>query len=471
MALERSKYRDAAERLESLHELEIRLFHEWLRESSRKGTLDAESVRVYGRRLIEGQKYQDKTANQRRLQETISQPQSGQVEAALTLLPSWTDREEIATAKSELSITCHAIIDYNSEDFIRAYAMLRAHFPPDELDPSVDMMAMLDDNKGRYPALATEGYKQLAPELSGPIHLRYYLVVAKDKDGNVIGATDGNFIGTTKSSSMYWAHIAVPGEQRRNGIATMLYAATLGLGNQYSSEAEVALSRTGGRVSYSAPTPEAPANKLMYFVVESEPANLESKEAVATTFGRLIFHGRATGASVIPLLLYAQVDLEYDRDRQFVQKDWNTVPLLLLVRRIGHEDETKIPVEEIRTIGDVLPTYFAASGLYNAGGLVYDGNYAVSRLVSTDSGTLQILQLPNAAGQTEQVEQLHRLVDILGTMDSRCRDLYPDHLWSKVYLARFAEAEREGRTFTVERAIKLMRDMARRKHDPTPTHA
>ena len=455
----------AVDMLLELHRYEVALFRQWVRERTEKGKLDPQAMEAYWKRLNEGQEHQATTANINRMAGR-EEARAEKIISNLSLLPSWQDRKELEEVEKQLGITYELVKDHSSREFIQAYAMLRANFPPDEMDPSADLMQMLEDNETRYPGLCSGDFRKIAPDLEKPINLRYYLIIAKDRNGRVIGASDGNFIATENASSMYWAHIAVPQEDRRKGIASLVYAAALSLGNKLAYDAESAFNANGMAARYQAGTT---GNKLMYFILESEPANLESRESVKLTFGRLLFHGRTTGASVIPALRYAQVDLDYDKEEGFDETRWRSVPLLLLVRRIERESETSLTAQEVMNIAEVLPLYFTASGLYNIAGIGYDLNYATATLRPEKAAS--IIPLPNSKEPDAQVGLLRNVLSQIGTIDSRCQQLYPGHNWTMDYLARFKEAIDAKEAMTLEQALSYMLGLERKKVDTTPPGA
>ena len=195
-------------------------------------------------------------------------------------------------------------------------------------------------------------------------------------------------------------------------------------------------------------------NKLMYFVLETEPANLMDNDSVKTTMGRLIFHG-SLGLSVALGHLYAQADLDYSKP-DFAQGEWNAVPLLLPFRKI---DGSGITEKDIRAMSDVMRDAFLNSGTLNADGIKYDYEFSIMNLRGKGLG---VLSLPRNA------RELFDFVDAVGTMETRCLRLYPDHAWSKDYLAELAKV---GGGLTMDEAKQLFLSHSARTRDTTPPSA
>ena len=422
----------------------------------------ADPKRITGEleRLADMQEDRSSSENMEWVAKTLDAPKTIPLKAALSLLPPGTDIDELEATENKMGITYEVVMDPNCEDFLKAYKLLNGHFPLDEVDPQSDLAKMLRDNKLRYPKLCSEKFAEVGPDMKDPLYMRYYLLVAKNGKGEIIGVSDGNFIGTEKASSMYWAHIAVPSEERRSGVATLLYAATLGFGNEYSRTAENEFKALGKNVDYNTPIP---GNKLMYYIVESEPVNPIDKESAKLTIGRLLFHGNGAGLSVIPALLYAQIDLESSPDSKFDPKHlekWNTVPLLLLARRLGHENETEMPCEEAKQISWLMTSYFLSSGLYNSAGGKFDYEHSISMLNGENT---PVIPLPSGGTELERLEQLEGMMGKIGTMEERCK-YYKGYSWTNDYLKALERARKNGKAMDVDAALKyIMQEINRKK--------
>ena len=199
-ALRIGKTIKAIEVVQDTLEREKQSFHDWVLSLGASGKYDSEKVLNYYCRMAADQGIFSTKKNILFVASGKGQASSA-VKPDLGLLPSHVSSEEkkaLAELEKARGIKFEKVNDINSKEFAEGYGILRAHFPPDELDQSKDVISMIQGDPS------------------------YYLMVAKDKFGKVIGACDGNFVADKEKTAMYWAHVAVPGEERREGVATLL---------------------------------------------------------------------------------------------------------------------------------------------------------------------------------------------------------------------------------------------------------
>lgn len=486
---------DAIGKVQSLLEHEKQAFCDWAEKLNVTKKFNAGQVVNYFVRMSESQAIFSTKENIRAIAQGIA--------AAPTLMPpdlqmlpekvSAGDRAQLNELMQSRGLTLEKVNDINSADFINGYAMLRQHFPPDELDRTKDIIAMIKEDPS------------------------YYLIVAKDKNGKIVGACDGNFVADRQSSSMYWAHVAVPGEERRAGIATLLYASTLSLGNQMAEAAEKELGTTYQK--------NMAGKKLTLFFLESEAANLADKESAILTMGRLQFHssldlciadnglnltdkssrkpiskketqanaallmahmkeqienyydtstkeGAAKAKAAMEMLSanmeyivgslkqyqtfrYAQVDLDWASGTPFQQKEWNTVPLFLAFRSLIAEPTSQDAFNAIR----LQRNAFLNAGTLNDVGIWFDYAFGVAGLVGKD---VSIARLPSTDSE------LREFMNRAGNTKLRL-DLYPQHNWylhpEDGYLAALKES---GTPLTADQAMRAYEQHKKERKSTVP---
>ena len=458
------KGKQGAMQLYELNRYSIELYKEWA------GTLDdsKESQKLaksYAARLLEEQNYRSSKANvERYLQQQT--PAAENVKGNYDLLPPGIEKAKLDGIRKE-GYRIEAVSNHNCREFVAAYAALREHFGPDELDPSVDLMTMMD-----------------AGPVLGKAYQQYFLVTATDKDGKVVGAHDGNYFGSESTSALYGAHIGVYPEAQKLGVATLLYEAALTIGNRYAANAENAWAGRGTKVDYLALIKNSMepgdnlirGNRLMYIVGEVEPANLASMETAQATIERNVIHGRMFAFSVIPILDYKQVDLDWPADKPYVENGgkppagWNTVPLLLYVRRIGKEGAKQITVGEAKKISRIMTDIFNEAGMYSPEGVEADYQHSIARMKGMlDTDKVSIVELPREASKSKAqlLEEVIKIVPEIGTMHERCAAYYPDYLWAKEYLEQYKKTLKAGTAVTLEQAREYLVAEATRKPEIT----
>ena len=438
----------AMEKIAELNDYSIKLFREWAGAIGNEKE-DLKNAADYAKRLLDEQTYRTSSANIKTLVER-KEPAASDIKGDVDLLPLGIDKNKLNSVLAK-GYEFKAIRDHNCKEFIAAYAVMRGYFGADELDPSRDLMTMID----------------AGPTL-GNAYMRYFLTVAKDKDGKVVGAHDGNYFGSRESSALYGAHIAVIADEQKMGVATLLHEAALKEGNSYAIDAETAWKEergvaldygkmiksqtaTGGRL--------IKGNKLMYVIGEVEPPNLASMEDAQATIERNAIHARMFNFAVIPMVDYKQVDLNWSADKPYVEvdgkppADWNTVPLLLYVRVVGNESATSIFVGEAKQISKIMTDIFAEAGMYSAKGVEADYQHSVERMAKMrDTDRIPIIELPREGTKVEILEKFFKIIPQIGTMEERCTNFYANYLWAHEYLEALRRAQKKGETVTLEQA-------------------
>jgi GNAT superfamily N-acetyltransferase len=270
-------------------------------------------------------------------------------------------------AKTEAALARYTITPvYGSDDpeFSRGYDALSAVFTPrGELERREVLVEWLS---GPF----------VAP-IPRPIEVSYVMLVARDETGAFAGVRDC-YVTVDRAASrcvVCLSHVLVMPEHRRSGLASLLRAAPVVLGR-----------KTG-------------AHKI-FLAAEMEPFDPED----ADTWVRLVAYGRS-GFAVIPteVLPYCQPDFSDPKTRTAPPRP---IPLLAVVRRIGHEDQTQAP----RELAEHYLTHFFAEYARSC-----DAR-EMSRLrrymtdsISRQGETISLRRLPRSEADKAQTAPLSRL--------------------------------------------------------------
>jgi GNAT superfamily N-acetyltransferase len=213
-------------------------------------------------------------------------------------------------------------------DFARAYGLLWNVFgPPGEMEPEHAIRRfLLDDPWDPLP--------------SGTF-IRYFLIVAKDRDGNLRGVRDGSVMYNPAWSpdlcTVYLSHIYVLPEARGTVLTYWLRIAPVELAIEY-------LHQLQQRGLVTLPQPDAPGR---YFGVQ---LNLAAEMEYFSpddrlSLQRILFYGRGGFDVIDPRHFpYRQPDF---RSPAVIEASGNRpVPFMLLVRRMGRERQARLPIEE-----------------------------------------------------------------------------------------------------------------------------
>lgn len=226
-------------------------------------------------------------------------------------------------------------------DFERAYGILWSAFGgAGEMEPIDAIRSFLTDDP-------------YDPVPSGT-YIRYFLLVARDRDGNVRGVRDGCVLYNPAYAPdlclVYLAHIFVLPEARGTVLTYWLRISPVELAMQYLAELHAR-----GRIAL--PQPEQPgkyygmrldlAAEMEYFSPE-DPISLQ----------RILFYGRGGFDVIDPRHFpYRQPDF---RPPELIAATGNTpIPFMLLLRRMGRERQAKLPLDEARAVMRLLYDEFA----------------------------------------------------------------------------------------------------------------
>lgn len=226
-------------------------------------------------------------------------------------------------------------------DFERAYGILWTAFGgAGEMEPIDAIRTFLLDDP-------------YEPVPSGTF-IRYFLLVARDRNGELRGVRDGCVLYNPAYAPdlclVYLAHIFVLPEARGTVLTYWLRIAPVELAMHYLAELHA-------RGKVALPSPDAAgryygmrldlAAEMEYFSPE-DPISLQ----------RILFYGRGGFDVIDPRHFpYRQPDF---RPPELIQKTGNTpLPFMLLLRRMGRERQAKLPLDEARAVMRLLYDDFA----------------------------------------------------------------------------------------------------------------
>ncbi|HVY45182.1 MAG TPA: hypothetical protein VHB21_04845, partial [Minicystis sp.] len=169
--------------------------------------------------------------------------------------------------------------------------------------------------------------------------IRYFLLVAKDKEGRVRGARDGSVLVNPAYAPdlcvVYLSHIFMVPEARGTVLSYWLRIAPMEVAVQYL----VDLAQLG---KIALPEPNAPGKNFgMRIDLAAEMEYFDPEDR--TSWQRILFYGRGGFDAINPRHFpYRQPDF---RDPEVIRVTGNRpVPFMVLVRRIGRERQATLPI-------------------------------------------------------------------------------------------------------------------------------
>lgn len=226
-------------------------------------------------------------------------------------------------------------------DFARAYRLLHDTFGPQgEMEPEAAVRRFLLD----------DAYDPLP---SGTF-IRYFLIVAKDRDGNLRGVRDGSVIynpaWSPDSCTVYLSHIYVLPEARGTVLTYWLRIAPVELAIEY-------LFQLQQRALVRLPQPDQPGKYFgvrLNLAAEMEYFSPDDRLSLQ----RILFYGRGGFDVIDPRHFpYRQPDF---RDADVIAATGNRpVPFMLLLRRMGRERQARLPLDEAAVTMRLLYDEFA----------------------------------------------------------------------------------------------------------------
>jgi hypothetical protein len=185
-------------------------------------------------------------------------------------------------------------------------------------------------------------------------YFRYFLLLAKDKDGNVRGARDGSVLINPSYAPdlcvLYLSHIVMVPEARGTVLSYWLRIAPTEIAMQYVADL-VALGKL------TVPLPDQPGKYFgMRLNLTAEMEYWTPEERISLQ--RILFYGRGGFDAINPRHFpYRQPDF---RDPQLIRETgFQPMPYMILLRRMGRERQATLPIEEARSVMKLLYDEFA----------------------------------------------------------------------------------------------------------------
>jgi hypothetical protein len=284
-----------------------------------------------------------------------------------------------------------SIEDTAHPDLSRAYRLLWDAFGPQgEMEPE-------DAIRG---FVAADRY---GPH-SGGTFIRYFLIVARDREGNLRGVRDGSVLYNPAyapgSCLVYLSHIFVLPEARGTVLTYWLRIAPVELAVEYL----LALHQRG---LISLPAPDAPGKYFglqMSLCAEMEYFSPDDQLSLQ----RILFYGRSGFDAIDPRHFpYRQPDF---RDAETIRATTDTpIPFMLLLRRMGRERQARIPLDEaaaiMRLLYDEFGCFSSSERIRSSLEIVLQRLDERRRKGKTD---VALLPLPTGAKDLHRLKRLFR---------------------------------------------------------------
>lgn len=232
---------------------------------------------------------------------------------------------------------------------------------------------------------------------------RYFLIVARDHEGNVRGVRDGSILVNPRYAPdlcvVYLSHIYMLPEARGSVLSYWLRIAPVEIAVRYLAE----LHRRG---CVRLPEPEAPGRYFgMRVDLAAEMEYFTPDDRVS--WQRILFYGRGGFDAINPREFpYRQPDF---REPDEIRRTGNQpVPFMILLRRMGRERQATLPLPEARAVMRLLYDDFlchcAPEFLDNSLQLVLDR----LDLRARTKDFVQLLPLPSGPKDLHRLKRLFR---------------------------------------------------------------
>lgn len=269
-----------------------------------------------------------------------------------------------------MSYRIESVESSRSEGFEAAYGALHAEFASrGEIERREVIARWLDQ----------------PPASDGPYARTYRLLVAYDEHGALAGVRDCHVILDPRQAIavVYLAHALVLPPFRRTGLGALLRSAPLALARRALADAGMA---------------DRPSDVLL--AAEMDPASLGDETSVI----RLIAYGKEGFSVISPAALpYCQPDFRELRTAGAARP----IPLLAVVRRLGHETDATLPVPLARAYVKHLYAVFGTHVRADHLAALERRTLAVLDAF-TRQGDVPLLRLPTTLDDQEAVIPLSR---------------------------------------------------------------
>ncbi len=233
------------------------------------------------------------------------------------------------------------IVDPSDADFAKAYQILwNAFGGHGEMERQEAIERFLRDDA-------------LEPTPNGT-YIRYFLIVARDRKGNILGVRDGSILINPNYARdlcvVYLSHLYMLPEARGTVLSYELRIAPVEIAMDY-----LRILQARGKIQL--PAPDQPGRYYgMRIALTAEMEYYSPDDAVS--WQRILFYGRGGFDAMNPRHFpYLQPDF---RDPDEILLTGNRpLPFMILVRRMGREREATMPIAEASAIMRLLYDDFA----------------------------------------------------------------------------------------------------------------
>lgn len=221
-------------------------------------------------------------------------------------------------------------------DFAKAYALLWGAFGAvGEMEREEAIRSFLLDDP-------------YAPTKDGT-YILYFLLVAKDAEGNIRGVRDGSILVNPAYAAdlcvVYLSHIFMLPEARGTVLSYWLRITPVEIAMRYLLELH-------GRGQIKLPLPNQPGKYFgMRVDLAAEMEYFAPEDRIS--WQRILFYGRGGFDAINPRHFpYRQPDF---RDPELIRQTGNRpMPFMVLVRRMGRERQATLPIDEAKALMNLL---------------------------------------------------------------------------------------------------------------------
>jgi hypothetical protein len=282
------------------------------------------------------------------------------------------------------------IVDPDDPDFAAAYELLWSAFGDHgEMEREDALRRFLREDP-------------LEPNPDGTF-LRYFLIVARDRKGHILGVRDGSVLVNPAYAAdlcvVYLSHLYMRPEARGTVLSYELRIAPVDIAVEFLAELHAR-----GRIKL--PAPDSPGRYFgMRINLTAEMGYYSPTELVS--WQRILFYGRGGFDAVNPRHFpYVQPDF---RDPADIHATGNRpLPFMILVRRMGREREATMAIDEARATMRLLYDDFACH--CDPVLLAASRQRVLDRLAerSTRKNFVELLPLPSSSKDLNRLRALFR---------------------------------------------------------------
>ena len=324
-------------------------------------------------------------------------------------------------------------------DFARAYQILWDVFgPTGEMEPESAIRRFLLDDP-------------FEPLPSGT-YCRYFLIIAKDRDGNLRGVRDGTVLynpgWAPDLCTVYLSHINLLPQARGTVLTYWLRIAPVELAVEY-------LYQLQQRGLVQLPLPDQPGKNFgvqLNLAAEMEFFSPEDRLSLQ----RILFYGRG-GFDVIDPRHFPYSQPDFHAPKVIAATGNRPVPFMLLLRRMGRERQARLPIEEasitMRHLYDEFACFCTPDLLQNSIDIV-QARLAERR--AKGKPDVELLPLPTGPGNLQRLKRLFRYDNL--------RRYYPGTSGAEDYLERMKAQLASNPKWFEEEVAALGVELAKTPH-------